>query len=684
MPMFGTRPVTQGTPPMPQPGPAPGPARTTAARAAPAAGRSVPAPRVRDKVVFANPLLTAEGRARALQTFKLFLFYFFMIWVIPVLFATIYGSAPQMVMLFVFCMFLFALTPLSQVDGNVLACALVASVILGSVAGLHCYYAHVQVMHSLMDGNSYDGVFAQQSSRAFSDAAYLKFAGDATVDSELSIGFTTLEGGATTYCVAPVSDSQFSGRVEFWAVGTDCCGHRGTFDCDAAGTAGMNHAIVLRDPEHSDPLYPIFGKHLAPSRNRRDLFLKAIEQAEKAHGITTQDPLLVHWIDGTKEDYIDKEWAAVLMSLLTAAFLAVANAIFLTHLTLSFEDEQNLEEKLEAQLAVAHHFAADIPLNVQIFVEEHQPAVPKNPKFFRDLCVSRALTPYFVLMTCVVLWSWLYTFAVGHVLMVLFMLILGVEIIGLLMNSDRYVYGVFMIFITAVGIAIGRYNYVENTFRYYAVENHRSYSDVPPDQDAAQYRDAGIILFEQGTVVAIQDSVGFLTGSVTYCAAPIVRGDAGGSLRMDFWAVGVNCCGDRGEFDCDGARDPAAHGGVVIHDFTEPDSVAQITDTVHKNYLRAIQAATDMHHLPHSEDPILVRWGSDPRELQWQWMNKATGVVVLTAIVSLMALSSTALISFCWGKITYRRRMESFQKDLHREQNNSARAGGGPPSGRGP
>merc|ERR1719503_224918 len=143
--------------------------------------------------------------------------------------------------------------------------------------------------------------------------------------------------------------------------------------------------------------------------------------------------------------------------------------------------EQNLEEKLEAQLAVAHNFAADIPLSVQVFVNEHQPHVPKNPKFFRDLCVSRALTPFFILMTCVILWSWLYSFAFGHVLMVLFLLILGVEIFGLLMNNDRYVYGVFMVFITAIGIAIGRYNYVENTFRYYAVENHRSYSDVPPD-----------------------------------------------------------------------------------------------------------------------------------------------------------------------------------------------------------
>ena len=48
------------------------------------------------------------------------------------------------------------------------------------------------------------------------------------------------------YCVAPILDPSSTTRVEFWAVGMDCCAERGDFQCGDATAEGTAAAHVRR------------------------------------------------------------------------------------------------------------------------------------------------------------------------------------------------------------------------------------------------------------------------------------------------------------------------------------------------------------------------------------------------------------------------------------------------------
>lgn len=68
--------------------------------------------------------------------------------------------------------------------------------------------------------------------RLLADGGRVSFAPEAYLDQARAVGFHA-EGH--TYCAAPVSSrADPTAAVNFWAVGRDCCGLRGSFECDAA------------------------------------------------------------------------------------------------------------------------------------------------------------------------------------------------------------------------------------------------------------------------------------------------------------------------------------------------------------------------------------------------------------------------------------------------------------------
>merc|ERR1719199_479478 len=86
---------------------------------------------------------------------------------------------------------------------------------------------------------------------ATADAAFLDFSagndtlGNTRVDEGRSAGFRD----SHIYCVAPVLSPEQAGarpaRVEYWAVGVDCCQGFGSFTCDSARDWRASKAVVL-------------------------------------------------------------------------------------------------------------------------------------------------------------------------------------------------------------------------------------------------------------------------------------------------------------------------------------------------------------------------------------------------------------------------------------------------------
>lgn len=125
----------------------------------------------------------------------------------------------------------------------------------------------------------------------------------------------------------------------------------------------------------------------------------------------------------------------------------------------------------------------------------------------------------------------------------------------------------------------------------------RWYTNVIPSEDPASRLDAGMLSFSADARVDKTMGVGYMDGGL-WCAAPVVSDSA--PDFAGFWAVGYDCCKERGRFNCGDVRNPAARSGVVAVDHAE---VAK--------YEQAVRMAASAFELQVPERPIFVYWTSD-------------------------------------------------------------------------
>jgi len=134
------------------------------------------------------------------------------------------------------------------------------------------------------------------------DAATLSFhtaSNDTSVDASRSAGYKDTD----TFCVAPIMSPETAGadfpRVNFWAVGVNCCEKYGSFTCDAS-----------RSPSAASGVVQLNGGFPCPSCNN-DKFALAISKAESQYGlVSAPDALLLRWVASTSQSKFDAAcWA---------------------------------------------------------------------------------------------------------------------------------------------------------------------------------------------------------------------------------------------------------------------------------------------------------------------------------------------------------------------------------------
>jgi len=159
----------------------------------------------------------------------------------------------------------------------------------------------------------------------------------------------------------------------------------------------------------------------------------------------------------------------------------------------------------------------------------------------------------------------------------------------------------------------GEVNYSTNAWRYHALTNLKFYTNVDPQGDSGQaLLDAGQLVFTPGSRVDVSRSISFKSVD-TYCIAPVVSSENHlGSY--DFWATGVNCCGDssvnaslRGgtvaagtNFQCGQDVNNTGAGGLRVLD----------NDQI-PFFRAAVEQAKSKYHII-ANKPIFVTWVQDP------------------------------------------------------------------------
>jgi len=160
---------------------------------------------------------------------------------------------------------------------------------------------------------------------------------------------------------------------------------------------------------------------------------------------------------------------------------------------------------------------------------------------------------------------------------------------------------------------LGERYWFQHLASYYTWGDMASYVNIDPFKDRGQsFMDAGAIYFKDGSYVLKNNAVAFRNGH-TYCVAPIVRKvgnvskqqaggfemDLGGSV--DFWAVGVDCCGPKGEhFECGDTNSRIARSGL-----------RELDTSSRPMYLLGVQEWSARTGLP-VKHPLFFTWVKDP------------------------------------------------------------------------
>mmetsp|Transcript_80949 Transcript_80949/g.262184 ORF Transcript_80949/g.262184 Transcript_80949/m.262184 type:complete len:302 (+) Transcript_80949:113-1018(+) len=200
--------------------------------------------------------------------------------------------------------------------------------------------------------------------------------------------------------------------------------------------------------------------------------------------------------------------------------------------------------------------------------------------------------------------------------------------------------------VTAVmALLVGGRNYHALVAPYSTAKAGRSYPSVPVSATAVAHADAGILYFEKGVTVDDTRSVGLRIFGSTYCVAPVLSGEPSTQPgipgpEVQFWAVGLDCCGARGGFDCDDSGNSEAHGGVVLHGPEEGEEAASrkvlAPRILHEGYSRAVEAACALYDLQTVESPILLRWVVNADRLLNRWFAGAVMVWIVSSVLYCM------------------------------------------------
>jgi len=186
-----------------------------------------------------------------------------------------------------------------------------------------------------------------------------------------------------------------------------------------------------------------------------------------------------------------------------------------------------------------------------------------------------------------------------------------------------------------LGTLTGLYAFESYTSTFYTIVFGREYSDVLASSQGVQYADAGKMVFSDTSTVDTAMGVGY-RDKYTYCVAPVMDSGVDQARSVGFWAIGYDCCGSRGDFECGGAGDGTAHGGVRA----PPDGML---DRSHGEFMRAVHQAAAVWDLVPDEHPILLHWVRDPVKEQWNALTGTCGVIALgMALFTLLVIVMSA------------------------------------------
>lgn len=193
--------------------------------------------------------------------------------------------------------------------------------------------------------------------------------------------------------------------------------------------------------------------------------------------------------------------------------------------------------------------------------------------------------------------------------------------------------GLLCLLAVIMGASVGRAGWGSHWRQYWWLQTGLRTMDTSASTSAAARVDSAVIQFDGNgqtsarTLVDDMRSAGYQEDR-RYCVAPVLDPTLAGASTavVNYWAIGLDCCGELGSFTCDASRSHKGGYGVVMLDggYPCPGCNADM-------FRAAVTKAEAMHGLVSAPGAMYVRWVSDVSAVEFEILLAALTFVLLSA-----------------------------------------------------
>lgn len=182
---------------------------------------------------------------------------------------------------------------------------------------------------------------------------------------------------------------------------------------------------------------------------------------------------------------------------------------------------------------------------------------------------------------------------------------------------------------TLMGLYAGQMIFEYTMKPYYTLTMNRTYTSVSPSASSGAHADAGIVHFTPGTRVDRTKAIRYIDipSKIPMCAAPIIDDS---TTEMSFWAVGVYCCDNTGEFWCGDVLDPTVLSATK---WSPPVS----THHASLDFSKACAKAAAVHGFTLGDSQLFLEWSKDPEAFKSSMLHNGLSIYFIFQLLAVFS-----------------------------------------------
>lgn len=189
-------------------------------------------------------------------------------------------------------------------------------------------------------------------------------------------------------------------------------------------------------------------------------------------------------------------------------------------------------------------------------------------------------------------------------------------------KAEQLALGGVVLVSVAIAVPVGIFIQSNHMEEFWRLDYGASYQQVDPYDPGNTRSDAVIMQFTEGTYIDVQKTIGYMKRGTVYCVAPVSGLEQ--TTKPQYWVAGLNCCGARGDFECDSVYEEQAHSGVVLNEYSD-------------EYRTAVSMAQSVYGLQGpASPPVFLHWTPDPEAYKDKEYIRSAWYVLIASVVHLV------------------------------------------------